>query len=144
MEQRRPPQPPLPGRPARAPRPFNDSMFSMLKRQRGPPAKWSRPALLAFLVGLVLQLGLGIFPSMLSFMLLLGADETRCPVALGAASSRPFIAWMLGVFVGIYLCEMVSSHLHKTRLLSWVIWGAICEVWPNLKYGAGPNAEKYG
>lgn len=63
---------------------------------RGPPAKFRWPLFWAVSCGFVMQTIWGIFPVMLGFVLLAGADEGRCPLA---APLRPFFGYVAGAVI---------------------------------------------
>ena len=103
-------------------------MFAALKRDRGPSTVWRWPAWWAFVLAFVLQLTFGLVASMISFVLLVAADPTRCPVAVGGQSMRAFCAWCAGVVVGIVVCEHYTTAQHSANG-NWVFWGATTEIW---------------
>ena len=79
------------------------------------------------MVGLTVQIAVGIVPTSISFLLLAAADQTRCPVAIGCERMRPFYAWVVGVVSGITFCQMMTGETRTTGY-SWVMWGSIAEV----------------
>jgi len=105
---------------------------SLLGRWRHQPTLFHWPSLWAMLIAFVLQMALGIFPTMLCFVLLVAADERRCPVAVGAQSMRPFCAWLVGVGLGIAGCDWMSRE-RRNATLDWVIWGSVAELWKFLQ-----------
>ncbi len=106
-----------------------NEMFSAWRRGRPPPAIWRYPAFWALIVGAAVQIAFGIFGTLISLFALLVADGARCPVALGAKSLRPFVAFLVGVGpIGLTVCEI---YTRGTRAInSWTLWGALIEVWP--------------
>jgi hypothetical protein len=110
-------------------RAYAGAMLRTMKRKRGAPTIWRWPSIWAFMLAVVLQVVFGIFPSLFSLVLLVGADPRRCPVAVGGESYRAFYAWALGVGAGILICDSCTT-LRSTPLASWVVWGGIpVEIW---------------
>ena len=79
------------------------------KSWKHTPTPWNWPSLWALLLGAVIQIAAGLVPTGISLILLVAADADRCPVAVGGARMRPFLAWVLGVIVGIYICEVMTA-----------------------------------
>ena len=123
MSSRRPPREKYPYRP----------VPSYLTALRGTswkhtPTPWNWPSLWACLLGAAIQIAAGLVPTSISFFLLIAADADRCPVAVGGARIRPFLAWVLGVIIGIYVCEVMTGEVRNPNF-NWVMWGSFAEVW---------------
>lgn len=109
--------------------PAENGFFSASKRARGPASAWRYPSFWAFAAGLLTQLGFGILATIVASFALLMADGGRCPVALGATSTRPLAAFTVAVFLGVLSCEWLSetpgwgTSYHSST--SWVLWGGI-------------------
>ena len=115
-----------------APHSYSGALF--VKRRRASPASWRWPALWAFVVGFVVQVLFGVLPSMASGLLLLAADPSRCPLALGATSERPLYAWVVGVVCGVAAGEAFTTALRSHG--SYVLWGIVpVAVWPSRARG---------
>jgi hypothetical protein len=94
------------------------------------PTAWRWPSLGALLLGAGLQIALGIPATGLCFMLLVAADQHRCPVAVGADSVRPFVAWVVGVGIGLAVCEsMTDPALSRNPGRSGVLWGSLAGIY---------------
>jgi len=70
-----------------------DMFYAFWSSRRGTPPKFRWPLLWGVATGFVVQTVWGIFPVMLGFALLAGADTDRCPLA---APLRPFFGYILG------------------------------------------------
>ena len=103
-------------------------IFSALHRDKTRLEPWRWPSFWSFLLGFGLQLIFGIFTTLISFTMLMAADPTRCPVAVGADRMKPFYSWIIGVVLGVVACEFGTIARHSANG-SWVIWGAVTELW---------------
>ena len=92
------------------------------------PVSWRWPSFWGLVVGATVQFMAGIVPTMLSFLILVAADERRWPWAVGASPMRPFFAWVLGAMIGIGLCETMTVAQRRASM-DWVFWGATTELW---------------
>lgn len=106
----------------------NRQMPSYVEALRGTrwkhaPTPWRWPSFWAMFVGFALQMVAGIFPTFLCLVLLAAADATRCPVAIGAERMRPFFAWLLGVAIGVFCCQIMTGETRAIQF-HWVIWGS--------------------
>jgi hypothetical protein len=103
---------------------YASQTFGSYKRA---PIVFHWPALWALLLAATLQFALGLVPTMISFVLLVAADERRCPVAFGAARTLPFVAWLVGAGVGIAACEAMTTN-KRHAAYDWVFWGSLAEL----------------
>ena len=109
-------------------RPLPSYMTSLRgRRWQHTPQIWRWPAFWALLAGMTVQIVAGIVPSSISFLLLAAADQTRCPVAIGAERMRPFYAWVVGVVVGIIFCQYMTGET-RTVGYSWIMCGSFATV----------------
>mmetsp|Transcript_16250 Transcript_16250/g.32839 ORF Transcript_16250/g.32839 Transcript_16250/m.32839 type:complete len:126 (+) Transcript_16250:11-388(+) len=86
---------------------------------RGPPAKFHWPLLWAVGCGFAIQTIWGIFPVIISFVLLAGADEGRCPLA---APLRPFFGFVMGAVSAVLIfnwCLLwgIFFSVHNPKIL---------------------------
>ena len=111
-------QPPRGRRPAAAS--YNEAF---LGKSKHPAPIWRWPAFWALLSGFLIQMLAGVLASLFSLFLLLGANPKRCPVAVGADSVKPLLAWMVGVGIALKCCAIVMRESTNPSL-NWAIWGA--------------------
>lgn len=104
---------------------------NLVGRWKHAPTSYHWPSLWAMLLGFAVQFAVGIFPTFFCFVLLVAADDRRCPVAVGASSMRPFYAWLVGVCIGVSACEYMRND-RRAASLDWVFWGATAEAWQML------------
>ena len=100
---------------------------------RHPPALWKWPAVWALFAGALIQVGAGLFATLLSLLLLVAADASRCPVAVGAESMRPFYSWLVGVGIGVSFCEWMTVAT-RSASQSWVLWGVPAAYVQTMRY----------
>ena len=81
------------------------------------------------MLGFSVQMAIGLLPTLLVFTALVGADERRWQMALGAKPMTPFFAWVLGAVLGICGCEYMQYDHNRNANYNWVIHGCLAEVY---------------
>jgi hypothetical protein len=90
-------------------------MLHIFWSSRGTPTTFRWPLLWAIGCGFAIQTIWGLFPVMLCFVLLAGADEGRCPLA---APLRPFFGFVAGAVSAALTFKWCLPRLHTVRPLS--------------------------